>query len=899
MKSWKRSSGSFGGWGAAYLLCALLVWSVSAAEPPPLSDLEFLPGDDALAPAAGKQLSPEIAPGGQGFLAVWVDQRTSLTSIPNFTGGPYFHPYIGSMWDIYAARLDAQGNLLDEAPIIVAQQILNQGMPDVAWNGESWLVVWSGQKGMACCPDIHLYAARVSADGVLLDQDPIEVDPVSDDVYWPTVASDGVNWLVVWRDWDLQEGIATLDGARIAADGTVLDPGGTYVRHDTHNSYPIDPDLVWAGDEFLLVWEEDSGEIAGQRLASDLQSIGPVFRINTYSPSVGHNPRVATNGMDFFVTYWEDRYYGWAQLFGVRVAHDGAILDPGGIEVTDYADYTNFEPAVDFDGSNYVVVYSLGGFDYDLYTTRVTLDGTILDPQGIPISIAPYYHTSPAVGSGSGGPSVALWEDFRFDGSIEGDIFAATISADGTVGEHFCASLGVPRQTELRMTTTSDGYAAVYRSESSVGSRIVLQRLDSAGNPVDAEPIEVATGDFNMRSPAVSWNGTLFLVVWEDTSQEQICGRRVDASGVPIDAGPIPILPGNMPDVAAKGDMFLVVSSHEDPHEVRLPKAVRVDSGGQVLSPSAVIGSNYAVVPRVSAFGDRWLVVWEQWPTHDNTRANLYGAFVGDNGLGQGSFLISYDAIAASSKPVVAAAADTALIVWHDNRQAPESKDLYFRRILGDGTLLDPQGGIRITSAANSQFDPAAAWDGVRYIISLGDFRNDSELDQHRGDIYGARISGSGQVIDPEGFAVMNESIPEMLPSTAASAGRAILGSSVFRQEAPFVALRVGYRVSGLGASSAPDAFVSRPSTILVSPNPGSGTAKVALHLEQGAHVSVVIYDIQGRQVRRLYKGSLLEGLSTLTWDGRNASGRVLTPGVYLMRLTGDFETRTAKIIRR
>jgi hypothetical protein len=885
------------------VLGALSIPAPAAGDPPFLTDLVFLPGDDAVAPAAGAQISPEIAAGGPGYLAVWVDVRTSLTSLSSFSGGPVFHPYIGSMWDIYAARLDADGNLIDDqAPIVVAQQILNQGMPDVAWNGENWLVVWSGQEGMACCSDIHLYAARVSPDGVLLDPDPIEVDPVSDDTYWPTVGSDGTNWLVVWRDWDLQEGVATLDGTRIAPDGTVLDPGGVHLRHDVYNSYPIDPDLAWAGDEYLLVWEEDSGEIAGQRVASDLQKIGGVFRINTYGPSEGHNPRVATNGTEFFVAYWEDRYYGWSQLYGARVAHDGAILDPAGIEVTEYADYTNFEPAMDYDGTNYVVVYGLGAFEYDLYATRVAPDGTVLDPGGIPISIAPYYHREPAVACGAQGTSLVLWLDSRHDGSMSGDIFAATLSTDRSVGEHFCVSLGTPRQTGLRMTAAGDGFAAVFKSETSVASRILFQRMDGTGAPLDLEPIEIAAGDFEIASPSIAWNGSVYLVVWSDTGPNEIYGRRVDASGAVLDASPIAILPGDMPDVAALGDEFLVVSSHEDPHEIRRPKAVRVDESGQVLGSPAVIGSSYALVPRVTAFGERWLAVWEQWPSHDNTRANLYAAFVGGDGLGQGSFLVTYDAIAASSKPAIAVAGDTALIVWHDNRQAPEAKDLFMRRILSDGTLLDPQGGIRVTSAANSQFDPAAAWDGDQYVLAYGDFRNDSSLDQHRGDIYGARVSGSGEVIDPDGFPVADDDPPEMLPAVASAGGVSVIGASVFRQEAQHAGLRIAVRVlgPGLGSASTPESAASGlGGSIRVAPNPSSAISEISLMLASGGPVSAAVYDILGRTVRQLHDGAVPAGAATLRWDGRDDGGRPVAPGLYLVRVRSAEAPQTTKILRR
>ncbi len=60
------------------------------------------------APAAGVQLQPQIAKGANSSLAVWSDKRTVLGRyVPDDNAG------IGSNTDIYAARYDAQGNLIE------------------------------------------------------------------------------------------------------------------------------------------------------------------------------------------------------------------------------------------------------------------------------------------------------------------------------------------------------------------------------------------------------------------------------------------------------------------------------------------------------------------------------------------------------------------------------------------------------------------------------------------------------------------------------------------------------------------------------------------------------------------------------------------------------------------
>jgi hypothetical protein len=50
------------------------------AQPPDLTDVRYLPGDNQVGAAAGDQESPIIARGDNTFLQVWVDTRTDLVT---------------------------------------------------------------------------------------------------------------------------------------------------------------------------------------------------------------------------------------------------------------------------------------------------------------------------------------------------------------------------------------------------------------------------------------------------------------------------------------------------------------------------------------------------------------------------------------------------------------------------------------------------------------------------------------------------------------------------------------------------------------------------------------------------------------------------------------------------
>lgn|GEM_PF-205511 len=86
-----------------------------------------------------------------------------------------------------------------------------------------------------------------------------------------------------------------------------------------------------------------------------------------------------------------------------------------------------------------------------------------------------------------------------------------------------------------------------------------------------------------------------------------------------------------------------------------------------------------------------------------------------------------------------------------------------------------------------------------------------------------------------------------------------------------------------------------------VSPNPFTPnddgvneTANISfklLRLTSTAPVSLEIYDLSGRLVRRVYEGEDSVGEYSHTWDGRDDSDKLVAPGLYLYRLVVDVQS--------
>jgi hypothetical protein len=98
-----------------------------------------------------------------------------------------------------------------------------------------------------------------------------------------------------------------------------------------------------------------------------------------------------------------------------------------------------------------------------------------------------------------------------------------------------------------------------------------------------------------------------------------------------------------------------------------------------------------------------------------------------------------------------------------------------------------------------------------------------------------------------------------------------------------------GIVLSGASAG-VEDGIVAEPGSVrvLVSPNPGH---EISVTVQWPAHIapragsqSLCVYDIEGRLVRTLLKGSAgSDAADTFAWDGTDVLGKVCSPGVYYL----------------
>jgi hypothetical protein len=179
------------------------------------------------------------------------------------------------------------------------------------------------------------------------------------------------------------------------------------------------------------------------------------------------------------------------------------------------------------------------------------------------------------------------------------------------------------------------------------------------------------------------------------------------------------------------------------------------------LSSDCFPGTAYAAqsTPAVAFGGTNYLVVWED--ERINTDRDIFGTRVSTSGEVLdpiGIPICVYTNLQTGVK--VAGGDQNYLVVWADYRNA--SYDIYGTRVDFYGNVLDP-GGFPIAASLNWESYPDVAWDGTNFFVVWTDDRSVTTYD----DIYGARISPAGEVLDPNGIQISNTTAFEETPCIA------------------------------------------------------------------------------------------------------------------------------------
>src|SRR5207247_3482662 len=199
--------------------------------------------------------------------------------------------------------------------------------------------------------------------------------------------------------------------------------------------------------------------------------------------------------------------------------------------------------------------------------------------------------------------------------------------------------------------------------------------------------------------------------------------------------------------------------------------------------------------------GASYLVVWE-----DDSAGewDVLGARVGPSGeiLDPSPILIS-TAPGDQRSPAVAWSGAEYLVVWSDGRCGSDlCRDVYGARVSPAGSVLDPSG-IPISTAAQDQFEPKLVWGAGQFLVVWLDARAGLAT-------YAARVTGSGVVLDETGIEISTTADGQG-PSVVATDGSDYLVAWVDYGGAPNRAVLAARRGASGGLPDHPPVALSAP----------------------------------------------------------------------------------------
>jgi hypothetical protein len=359
---------------------------------------------------------------------------------------------------------------------------------------------------------------------------------------------------------------------------------------------------------------------------------------NTGQDVIGGKPGIAFDGTNFLVPYFQG-----TDIFATRVTPQGVVLDSPSIAISVGLNQAVAAPSVEFDGTNYLVVWVAVRSDVtELYGARVTPSGTVLDPGGVQITTV-------------GRPMVRM-PGIAFDGA---------------------------------------NYLVAWRTHSNeIYATRVSQSVMNLDDPAGFQITSIGGAYY----PAVAFDGTNYLIVWHDS-------RNVGTSGWDVYGARV------------------------------TPQGNVLDSGGFVICDEPLHQEHVSV----GFDGINYLVAWYDYrPNNDQIFGSAYGARVTPAGvvLDTPAFQIAKRSRGQYAGPKVVCGGDGCLVVWNTDYPNVGTKfrlsDVWGRRISQAGEILDQQG-IPVATAFGHQFGAIAAYGGGRYLVVW----SESTARETNGAIYG------------------------------------------------------------------------------------------------------------------------------------------------------------------
>ncbi len=756
----------------------------------------------------------------------------------------------------------------------------------------------------------------------------------------PEIASDGAGGVfVVW--WDNRAGASNYDiwGQHYDALGTALWPpdGKLLVGGPGIEGAPrIHPD--GAGGLLMVYAHAPAGspgivlDLQAQRFDPSGNPLWPAAGVPLLTASQEvYEIVVCDDGANGLVAAWTDaRVPANRNLFARRVEAGGTPMWTAGGLVVGGAAGTERDPELVADGSGgvYLLWVDARGAGTDIYLDHISSAGTLrYGSNGLAVCTAAGDQTAlSAIADGQGGV-IAAWSDGRV---AQSDVHAQRITPSGSAwtlnGAVVVATTGF--QTSPSLVSDGDGGAFVAWGDSRTSTLgVYAQRMTRFGIPfwaANGVPLSVGIG---AQQPILVSDGQGgFIAVFHDFRHPSLSlyAQRVNVNGVTqwtTHGVPVTTAPDdqNYHSVVADGAGSAIVvweDFRRDGSDVDV-YAQRIERFGFVGTPEPVIASALDVP---NDQGGKVKVSWHgSWPEMPPTNAiDYYNVFrsvptsAANKAIAEGRRVVPAAAGCESADCLMALTVNGATSFWEFVARQ-DGYDLasysYLVPTTGDsvaGSNPLTHFMVQARSSSGPQF-----WNSP---VASG-YSVDDLAPATPSPFTGVYSSGTASLIwgantepDLAGYELHRGASPGFVPSPANRIATTTeteyadaAGPSYYKLAAldthgnrSGYALLVPSGVLGTPGPPLPADLALAP----VSPNPSRGGTVFRFSLPASGRVRLSVFDAQGRLVTLVDDEERPAGEHVVHWSGRDASGRALPAGLYVVRLSAGDRERTERFVR-
>jgi len=624
------------------------------------------------APPAGEQRPGALASNGTDFLSVWTD-----LSIPR--------------QGVYATRVTRDANVG-----VSNERLVRAGAArdvSVCFAGDGYIATWSDDASQS------VYSAKLAVDGTVIGGPRVVVAPDVHDAF-TNAAGTYPRALACMSNGALL--VAKIGPQPMAV---MLDAAGNFVKNAGNLSIADGDPIatVTVGNTYFIANESRTNSRLGiTRVKADgtITDASPVPIIGSF---LAQQISMAFNGGTRLAI---------AAVNGTTLKR--AFVDANSMAVTTL-------PDVALGGQEVSVVSNTNFFDaYVRPLTSATMDivhVTFRDnetsaptPENVIHSDA--LGTSLAVAS-NGRDNLALWKDYRrapAQTAVDGDVFGAFIGAAGGAStQPFPIAVTAEWQNPVAIASSGSESLIVWNERNADADRAALMavRMKPDGTLLDAQPRVLAATVIADAAPALTWDGSAYIVAWTEAKQsnfgqmDSVVMQRVGTDGAPI--GSTTVFDGAYtPALGSNGSSALLTFTYPDG---RASNYVLIKNGVASEVKSMNI---YGYAMSIASAGSDYLVTWTE-----------------------GSEICTFVCY-------------------------PDKRDVNGMRIDGNGNILDTTP-IAIATGAKDQAFPHVASNGTDYIIVYGTWDNIWSLASKR-------VTKSGHLVDSlpnqDGIVLANDIAP-------------------------------------------------------------------------------------------------------------------------------------------